>query len=102
MKPPELNGNVVKGSLVIFNQTDDDFDQTVVVQAVSEIGKAVVIGYQHFPLRHHSESVVIPFESSLSPGRYVVHAYAIAEISSRNTIHRQHLLAPQPLVVTVI
>src|SRR3954462_1692699 len=75
---PTVNFNVVKGSVVVVNQADDDFDQTVIGQAVNEVGKAFALGYQHFPLQHRSHSVPISFEPKLAPGHYVVHADAVA------------------------
>jgi hypothetical protein len=99
---PEVNGNTVNGSLLVADLGDDDFDQTILIEAVSENGKAFVIGYQHFNLRHHALSEPIPFQSNLPPGRYVIHADAIAEVAARKTIYRLHMQSPNPLVITVI
>lgn len=101
---PQLsgNGNEVKGSVVVVNGSDDDYDQTVLVEAVNEIGKAFAIGYQHFTLEHRTRSVPIRFDTTLPPGRYLVHADAVAEVASRHLVHRTHLVGPFPLVVTVI
>ena len=99
---PVLNGNNVKGSIVVTNQSDDDFDQTVIVEAVNEIGKAFALGYQHFTLRKHSSSPLIRFDATLPPGHYEIHADAVAEVPSKHAIHRMHLQAPAPLVVTTI
>lgn len=99
---PQLSGNEVKGSVVVWNGSDDDYDQTVIVEAVNEIGKAFAIGYQHFTLQHHTRSVPIRFDTTLPPGRYLVRADAVAEVESKHAIHRTHLVGPVPLVVTVI
>jgi hypothetical protein len=42
----------------------------------------------------------IPFGETLPPGTYVVHADAVAEIPSKNSILRQRLQTPAPLPVT--
>lgn len=99
---PQLDGNIVKGSVVVANPSDDDYDQTVVVEAVNEIGKAFTLGYQHFPLRHRSTSPLVPFATYLPPGHYLILADAIAEDSQRKSVLRIHLQAPAPLVVTTI
>ena len=92
----------MKGSLLVTNNSDDDFDQTVIVEAVNEIGKAFTLGYQHFKLAAHATSPLIRFETLLPPGHYVIHADAVAEVPSRHAIHRLHLQAPTPIVVTTI
>jgi hypothetical protein len=99
---PKLNDNSVKGSVVITNQDDDDFDQTVIIEAVNEAGKAFALGYQRFTLRRHSQSKPILFESTLPPGRYTVHADAIAEVPSRHAIFRQHLEGPVAFDISTI
>lgn len=99
---PEVNGNTVNGSLLVADLGDDDFDQTILIEAVGENGKAFVIGYQHFNLRHHALSEPIPFESHLPPGRYVIHADAIAEVAGRQMIYRLHMQSPNLLIITII
>lgn len=99
---PEVNGNTVNGSLLVADLGDDDFDQTILIEAVGENGKAFVIGYQHFNLRHHALSEPISFESHLPPGRYVIHADAIAEVAGRKMIYRLHMQSPNPLIITII
>lgn len=99
---PQLSGNDLKGSVLLTNQSDDDFDQTVIIEAVNEYGKAFALGYQHFTLLHRSRSVPIHFDTTLPPGRYTVRADAVAEVPSRHAIHRAHLVAPKPFIVTVI
>lgn len=100
--PPQLSGNQLQGTMEVTNQSDDAFDQTVLVEAVNEIGKAFAIGYQHFNLQAHTRSVPIPFVTNLPPGHYVIHADAIAEVPSKNAIHHVSLTAPKTFDVTVI
>ncbi len=99
---PTVNVNVVKGSVVVINQADDDFDQTVIVEAVNETGKAFALGYQHFNLRHRSRSVPITFETKLPPGQYAIHADAVAEVPSKHAIFRQHLEGPAAFSISAI
>jgi hypothetical protein len=100
--PPQLNVNTVHGSLVVINQTDDDFDQTVIIEAINETGKAFTLGYQHFALPRRATSPAIPFGTTLPPGNYTIRADAVAEVVSRHAIHRTSLVAAQSFVVTVI
>ncbi len=88
--------------MIVANQSEDDFDQTVVIEAVNENGRAFTLGYQHFPLLHQSTSPLIPFVTSLPPGHYVILADAIAEDAKRKAVLRIHLQAPQSMVITTI
>lgn len=97
---PTLDVRSLRGTVVVTNQSDDSFDQTVIVEAVNEIGKAFALGYQHFTLPPHSTSLPIRFDTALPPGQYIVHADAVAEVASRNLIHRQHLEVPKPFVIS--
>jgi hypothetical protein len=99
---PNVNGNIVHGSLIVVNQTEDDFDQTVLVEAVNEMGKAFIVGYQHFPLKKGSISPLIPFDTLLPPGHYTILADAIGEDIPKNLVHRIHLKAPASVVITTI
>ncbi len=99
---PILEGNHLRGSLVVINQSDDDFDQTVLIEAVNEIGKAFTLGYQHFTLRSHSRSATIQFDTTLPPGHYQVHADAVAEIAKRNQIHRTSIRTKDDFVVATL
>ncbi len=75
---PQVHGNNVSGSVIVHNQTPSDFDLTVVVVAVNEIGRATTLGYQHFKLSAQATSPVIPFGSSPGIGKYYVRADAVA------------------------
>lgn len=99
---PIVNINVVKGSVVVANQADDDFDQTVIVEAVNDTGKAFALGYQHFRLRSHSRSVPISFETKLPPGHYVIQADAVAEVPSKQAIYRLHMEGPTGFQISAI
>ena len=73
-KYPEVSGDAIAGSVKISNGTEDVFDQTVIILAVNEYGKAFTLGYQHFDFEAGREKVEIPFGMSLPRGSYVIHA----------------------------
>jgi len=98
---PRVQDNRIEGAVKVSNGTKDDFDLTVIVVAVNEIGKAFVLGYQHPDLKGGTANFEIPFGSNLPQGTYVVHADAVAEVPPRNAIYRQRLQTPEALQVTV-
>ena len=89
---PKLNGQRLEGSIVVANQTDRDFDLTVIVLAVNETGRATAIGYQHFPLKKNTEGVEIPFGENLPDGTYDLNVDAVAEVAETNSIYRTRLV----------
>jgi hypothetical protein len=48
---PKVTGQRLEGSITVSNQTGQDFDLTVIMMAVNEIGRATAIGYQRFTLK---------------------------------------------------
>ena len=58
--------NIIAGTVEVSNGSRDIYDQTVIIVAVNEIGKAFALGYQHFDLSPQSQQF-IPYSSSL-PG----------------------------------
>ncbi len=99
-QPPKVQGTALSGSVVVANQTGQDFDLTVVVVAVNSIGRATTLGYQHFTLGAEKSSPVIPFGASPGPGNYVVHADAVAHHPSGHHIYRARKQTSQPLSIT--
>lgn len=97
--PATVDSGGIKGEVEVANGTKDDFDLTVIVLAVNEIGRATALGYQHFNLGH-DENQNIPFGASLPPGQYTVHVDAVAEVPKNGTIYRMRLETPQPLART--
>ena len=95
---PAVYGQKLEGSVVVNNFTGQDFTLTVIVMAVNDIGRATALGYQEFTLRSGGGQV-IPFGSSPGPGSYVVHADAVAEVASTNSIYRARKQTSDPLVV---
>ena len=97
-EPPAVHGQTLEGSVVVTNQTEQDVALTVIVMAVNQIGRATTLGYQKFTLRSGAGQV-ISFGSSPGPGRYVVHADAVAEVASTNTIHRARKETKEALAI---
>ena len=100
-KEPRVDGNRIDGSVTVSNTTPDEMDLTFIVLAVPPNGRAVAIGYQHFLLRRGTVDMELPFGETLPHGSYVVHVDAIAEVASRNVIHRERLQTPGALQVMV-
>ncbi|HEX8797831.1 MAG TPA: hypothetical protein VF772_04420, partial [Terriglobales bacterium] len=88
----------LEGSVIVNNFTGQDFSLTVIVMAVNDIGRATALGYQEFTLPSGGEQV-IPFGSSPGPGSYVVHADAVAEVASTNSIYRARKQTTDPLAI---
>jgi len=87
-----VNGQRIDGSVKISNHTGRDFDLTVVVLAVNEIGRATAIGYQHFPLKKQTRDLQIPFGDNVSRGEYTVHVDVVGEEPISNRIFRARLV----------
>ncbi len=100
-KEAHVTGNRIEGSAEITNTTPDDIDLTFIVLAVPPNGRAVAIGYQHFPLKRGTVNMELPFGETLPRGSYVVHVDAIGEVASKNVIHRERLQTAGSLQVAV-
>jgi len=98
---PKVNGQRVDCAARVSNQTGQDFDFTIVVLAVNEIGRATAIGYQHFPLRQGTTDLEIPFGENLPRGSYEVNLDAVGEVPEANTIYRARLVTSESLQVQV-
>ena len=98
---PAAHGNKIIGSVVVTNQTGDEFVLTVVVVAVNEIGRATALGYQHFHIPAGS-SQVIPFGTGNTPGigTYYVHADAVAHRPGKKHIFRAAKQTPPDIKLT--
>ncbi len=89
---PKVNGQRLEGSILVSNQTDHDFDLTVIAMAVNEIGRATAIGYQHFTLTKGTEGMEIPFGDNLPNGSYQLNVDVVGEVIALNSIHRVRLV----------
>jgi hypothetical protein len=97
-QPPAVHGQRLEGSVTVNNFTGQNFTLTVIVMAVNEIGRATALGYQEFTLPSGAEQV-ITFGASPGPGSYVVHADAVAEVDSTNSIYRARKQTADLLVI---
>lgn len=88
----QVNGTRIDGSLKVSNRTGRDFDVTVIVLAVNDIGRATAIGYQHFPLKRDTRDLEISFGDTLSPGNYAVNVDVVGEETISNRIFRARLV----------
>jgi hypothetical protein len=99
--PAHVSGNRIDGSVEVSNLTAEDMDLTFDVKAVAENGRATEIGYQHFPLKHGTQGMALPFGDTLPYGGYTVYVNVVGEILSRNVIYRQQMQTPHALQVLV-
>lgn len=99
-EPPGIHGDRISGSALVTNQTPEEFDLTVVIVAVNEIGRATALGYQHFKLEANSASPVIPFGSSPGLGTYYVRVDAVAHHPAKHRIYRASKQTSDPLKLT--
>jgi len=100
LRPPQVRADSVNGVAQVSNGSKDDFDLTVIIVAVNEMGRATALGYQRVTLKPGTVNLQVPFGSKLPRGNYVIHADAVAEIAAKNTILRRRLQTPVPLPVT--
>ena len=91
-KRAKVNGPRIDGSVKLSNHTGRDFDLTVIVLAVNEIGRATAIGYQHFPLKKDTREMEIPFGDTLSRGNYLVNVDVVGEEPVSNRVFRARLV----------
>jgi hypothetical protein len=86
-------GQRIEGSVKVSNETEQDFDLTVVVVAVNGDGRATALGYQRFILAKDTTDFEIPFGEHLPPGTYQVNADAVGEVAATNSIYRTRLVS---------
>jgi hypothetical protein len=89
---PKVTGQRLEGSIIVSNQTEQDFDLTVIMMAVNETGRATAIGYQRFPLKKGEAGTEIPFGENLPRGSYELNVDAVAEVAATNSIYRTRLV----------
>lgn len=99
-KYPTVNGGRIDGSVLVSNQTDGDFDLTVVIVAVNENGRATALGYQRIPLTKNTAGMEIPFGENLPQGSYQINVDGVGE-SAPVTIYRARLVPKERFAVAV-
>jgi Putative Ig domain len=97
---PHVHGNTISGSAIVTNQTPEEFDLTVVIVAVNQIGRATTLGYQHLKLAAQQTTEVIPFGASPGPATYYVRADAVAHRPGHHSNYRASKETSQPLTIT--
>jgi hypothetical protein len=96
---PAISGRRVEGSVKVSNQTEQNFDLTVIVVAVNEDGRATAVGYQRFELKKGTADFEIPFAENLAHGAYELNLDAVAEVAATNSIYRARLVPKEKLQV---
>jgi hypothetical protein len=96
---PKVTGRRLEGSIIVSNQTEQDFDLTTIMMAVNEIGRATAIGYQRFTLKKDTSSLEIPFGENLPQGLYELNVDAVAEVAATNSIYRARLVPKEKFQV---
>jgi hypothetical protein len=94
----QVNSQRIDGSVKVSNRSGRDFDLTVIVLAVNEIGRATAIGYQHFTLKPNTRNFDIPFGETLSRGDYTVNIDVVGEEPVSNLIFRARLVSGEKTV----
>jgi hypothetical protein len=89
---PKVTGRRLEGSIILSNQTEQDFDLTAIMMAVNEEGRATAIGYQRLNLKKGTTSLEIPFGENLPQGGYELNVDAVAEVAATNSIYRARLV----------
>jgi hypothetical protein len=89
---PKITGRRLEGSITVSNQTEQDFDLTVIMMAVNETGRATAIGYQRIALKKDTTSLEIPFGENLPQGSYELNVDVVAEVAATNSIYRARLV----------
>jgi hypothetical protein len=98
---PVLQDGGIHGSVTLTNGLKDEYEVTLIIVAVNEVGKAFVLGYQHHALRRKagSEEVAFGGDMLLPRGRYIVHVDAVGEDLVKKNIYRARLQTHEPLIV---
>jgi Putative Ig domain len=97
---PKVQGTTISGSAIVSNGTPDEFDLTVIIVAVNDIGRATALGYQHIKLAGQASSPVIPFGAAPGPGTYYVRADAVAHRPGHRHSYRASKQTPSTITVT--
>lgn len=98
-RTPKVNGQRVEGAIKVTNSTEQDFDLTVIIVAVNEIGRATALGYQHFQLKRDTSEYEIPFAENLPFGDYDINVDVVGEVPPANAIYRARLAPKEKLQV---
>jgi hypothetical protein len=91
----------IHGSVTLTNGLKQEYEVTLIIVAVNEVGKAFALGYQHHSLRPQAggEDVEFGGDTVLPRGRYIVHVDAVGEDLAGKKIYRARLQAQGPMSV---
>jgi hypothetical protein len=96
---PKITGQRLEGSVKVSNQSEHDFDLTMIALAVNDIGRATAIGYQHFILKKGTDNMELPLGDTLPRGAYSLYVDVVAEVPETGDIHRVRLTTPEKLQI---
>ena len=90
---PVLRDGGIHGSVTLTSGLQEEYEVTLIIVAVNEVGKAFVLGYQHHTLRRQAGSEDVEFggDMLLPRGRYIVHVDAVGEDLVKKKIYRARL-----------
>ncbi|HEV2022834.1 MAG TPA: Ig domain-containing protein [Terriglobales bacterium] len=98
---PAVRDGGIHGSVTLTNGLKDEYEVTLIIVAVNEVGKAFALGYRHHSLRAQARNEDIEFggDTVLPRGRYIVHVDAVGEDLTKKKIYRARVQAQDPLNV---
>ena len=96
---PTIRGQQVVGKIKVSNQTENDFDLTLIILAINEVGRATAVGYQHLTMKQGADNLQIPFAENLPRGAYDLNVDVVAEVPSTGAIYRARLVTTKKLQV---
>jgi hypothetical protein len=97
---PAVREGGIHGSVTLTNGLMQEYEVTLIIVAVNEVGKAFALGYRHHGLRPQGSGEDVEFGGTILPrGRYIVHVDAIGEDLAGKKIYRARLQAQDPLSV---
>ena len=98
---PTVRDGGIHGSVTLTNGLKDEYEVTLIIVAVNEVGKAFALGHQHHTLRRQAGSENVDFggDMLLPRGRYIVHVDAVGEDLTKKKIYRARIQAHDPLTV---
>lgn len=98
---PAVRDGGIHGSVTLTSGLKDEYQVTLIIVAVNEVGKAFALAYRHHTLRAKTRSEDIEFgvDTILPRGRYMLHVDAVGEDLTKKKIYRARVQAQDPLSV---
>ena len=96
--PPKVSEQSVSGKVEVINALGENVNLTILVEAVNEIGKAFVLGYEHVDFATQGKREV-PFSIAVLPnGRYRAYVNAWGK-GANDRLYHSSLEVKEPLIV---